>query len=420
MSPQRLQVGMYVVELDRPWHETPFPFQGFEVKSAGQIDALARHCNTVFIDPHHVSAAVTGRARVDANGDASLLDAPSATAALEAGRVRLFTMLAKGPVHEYGKPTNLKRESAKAVEAFDESRRRYRKLVSALKAVKPVRAAHCRNVVEPIAVSVMRNPDALSWLSFVYKNDPQPNDRSLTTAVWASVFARYLKLGPNVLLDIASGAMLLDIGLMKVPATVRNHAGRYDARQRMAMQTHVRLGEQYLREIAEITPRVKQMQSQHHERQDGSGYPRSLEAGAIGSFGAFAAVIDSYDAMVTDAPHRPSLSSADAIGRLKRLAPRRLPELVVEQFVQALGMFPSGSLVELNTGEVAIVNAQDEKHRLRPLLLVVTDTEKNALRAAKRLALADVKAAGPDRSARWIKRGLPTGSYGIDPYQYFF
>ncbi|MEL7373010.1 MAG: hypothetical protein AAGJ36_00975, partial [Pseudomonadota bacterium] len=68
----------------------------------------------------------------------------------------------------------------------------------------------------------------------------------------------------------------------------------------------------------------------------------------------------------------------------------------------------------------AIVNAQDEKHRLRPLLLVVTDTEKNALRAAKRLALADVKAAGPDRSARWIKRGLPTGSYGIDPYQYFF
>ncbi|MEN0045194.1 MAG: DUF3391 domain-containing protein, partial [Pseudomonadota bacterium] len=212
MSPQRLQVGMYVVELDRPWHETPFPFQGFEVKSAGQIDALARHCNTVFIDPHHVSAAVTGRARVDANGDASLLDAPSATAALEAGRVRLFTMLAKGPVHEYGKPTNLKRESAKAVEAFDESRRRYRKLVSALKAVKPVRAAHCRNVVEPIAVSVMRNPDALSWLSFVYKNDPQPNDRSLTTAVWASVFARYLKLGPNVLLDIASGAMLLDIG----------------------------------------------------------------------------------------------------------------------------------------------------------------------------------------------------------------
>lgn len=411
---------MYVAELDRPWHETPFPFQGFEVKSAGQIDALARHCNTVFVDPHHVSAAVTGRAKINANGDPSLIDAPSATAALEAGRVRLMAMLGNGPVHEYGKPSNLKKESARAVEAFDESRRRYGLLVDALRAAKPVRGAHCRNVVEPIAVSVMRNPDALSWLSFVYKGDPQPNDRSLTTAVWASVLARYLKLSPNLLLDMASGAMLLDIGLMKVPSSVRNHPGRYDARQRMAMQTHVRLGEQYLRDMVEITPRVREMLRQHHERQDGSGYPRGLEAEAIGPFGAFAAVVDSYDAMITDAPHRPSLSSADAIGRLKRLAPKRLSELIVEQFVQAMGMFPSGSLIELNTGEVAIVSAQDEKHRLRPRLLVVTDGEKNALRSAKRLALADVRAAGPDPSARWIKRGLPTGSYGIDPHQYFF
>ena len=123
VSPQRLQVGMYVVELDKPWHETPFPFQGFEVTSAGQIDALARHCNTVFVDPNYVSAAVSGRRRLDVNGDTPLVDAPSGTAALQAGRVRLFTALSDMPVHEYGKPTNLKRESARAVEAFDTVRR---------------------------------------------------------------------------------------------------------------------------------------------------------------------------------------------------------------------------------------------------------------------------------------------------------
>ena len=124
--------------------------------------------------------------------------------------------------------------------------------------------------------------------------------------------------------------------------------------------------------------------------------------------------------MVTDSPHRPSLSSADAVRELKRLAGKRLSELVVEQFVQALGMFPSGSVVELNSGEVAIVNAQDEKHRLRPRLLVVTDAEKEPLRSARRLDLADVSRSGDGRNARWIKRGLPAGSYGIDPYQYFF
>ena len=411
---------MYVAELDRPWHETPFPFQGFEVTSAGQIEALARVCNTVFVDPNFVSAALTGRRRLDANGDASLLESHSGTAAFEAGRIRLFARLSDKPVHEYGKPTNLKRESQRAVEAFDEGRRRYVKLTDALREGKHVRAAHCRNVVEPIAVSVMRNPDALSWLSFVYKGEAQPHDRSISAAVWASVFARYLKLDPNILLDLASGAMLLDIGLMKVPATVRNHDGKYDKRQRMAMQSHVRLGEQLLREIDGITPRVREMLRQHHEREDGSGYPRGLGVDTIGPFGAFAGVIDTYDAMVTDLRHRPARSSSDAVSLLKRLAGTRLSALTVEQFVQAVGMFPSGSLVELNTGEVAIVNAQDEKHRLRPRLLVVTDNDKNALRAAKRLDLADVKRGRDVRGARWIKRGVPTGSYGIDPYQYFF
>lgn len=420
VSPQRLQVGMYVAELDRPWHETPFPFQGFEVKSAGQIEAIARVCDTVFVDPNFVSAAMTGRRRVEASGDGSLLDPASATAALEAGRVRVFSLLSDKPVHEYGKPTNLKRESRRAVEAFDEARRRYRKLTDAMREGKPVRAAHCRNVVEPLAVSVMRNPDALSWLSFVYKGDPQAHDRSISTAVWAAVFARYLKLEPNILLDLASGGMLLDIGLMKVPASVRHHDGKFDKRQRMAMQSHVRLGEQLLREVDGITPRVSEMLRQHHEREDGSGYPRGLDAGGIGPFGAFAGVIDTYDAMVTDLRHRPARSSSDAVTLLKRLGGQRLSRLMVEQFVQAVGMFPSGSLVELNTGEVAIVNAQDDKHRLRPRLLVVTDGDKNALRAAKRLDLADVKGAGDARGARWIKRGVPTGSYGIDPYQYFF
>ena len=123
--------------------------------------------------------------------------------------------------------------------------------------------------------------------------------------------------------------------------------------------------------------------------------------------------------MVTDT-YRPAHSSADAIRHLKQLAGRRLSEIVVDQFVQAIGMFPSGSLVELNTGEAAIVTAQDDKHRLRPKLLVVTDAEKNRLRSPRRLNLADVEAAGPARSARWIKRGLPMGSYGIDPYEFFF
>ncbi|MEO0574952.1 MAG: HD-GYP domain-containing protein, partial [Pseudomonadota bacterium] len=91
----------------------------------------------------------------------------------------------------------------------------------------------------------------------------------------------------------------------------------------------------------------------------------------------------------------------------------------VEQFVQALGLFPCGSIVELNTGEIAVVAEQDARHRLRPLLLVVTDAQQEFLPTARKLNLAHFSAEAAARNALWIVAGHPPGAFGADLHRYF-
>lgn len=422
VSPQRLTIGMYVAELDKPWEDTPFSFQGFEITRQQEIEALIRHCDTVFIDPDYASAsygAGFSSPRGGKKAPTAPLDTTSASAVLDLQRSRLFSQLCQSDEHDYGKPVDLRGEARRAREAFSEARRRFAKLIDAIRQGKPVQAGHCRNVVEPLATSVMRNPDALSRLTIMQKLSSQRHDRSISTAVWAAVLARYLCLPPNLLLDIASGGLLLDIGFLNLPEKLTGKPQRLQERERVALRSHVRLGQTILEEIPDLTDRVREMQLQHHERMDGSGYPDRLDADSIGPFGAIAAVIDSYDAMITDMPYRTSLASSDAVRTLQMLAGDTLSASAVEQFVQAIGMFPSGSLVQLNTGEVAIVASQDPERRLRPRLLVVTDGERDPLRHPRALNLVDVPAAGPARDARWIDKGLPIGSYGIDALDYF-
>ena len=123
--------------------------------------------------------------------------------------------------------------------------------------------------------------------------------------------------------------------------------------------------------------------------------------------------------MITDTPYRPALSSADAITELKRLSGSYFAQSAVEQFVQALGMFPSGSIVELNTGEVAIVAEQDPTRRLRPRLLIVRDAGKEPLASPRMVNLGALSADAGSEKALWIVAGHPIGTFGIDPHSYF-
>jgi HD-GYP domain-containing protein (c-di-GMP phosphodiesterase class II) len=168
-----------------------------------------------------------------------------------------------------------------------------------------------------------------------------------------------------------------------------------------------------------INADVLAMIESHHERADGSGYPRGISGSEIPVFGRIAGLVDSYDAMTSHRPWAPAKSPYDAIRELNSLAGTRFQKEMVEQFVQALGMFPTGSLVELNTGEIGIVVEQNRVRRLRPKIMILLDTTKTSLHEFKTVDLRQCPSDTHEPGACWIVRGHESGAFGIDSKNYF-
>jgi len=156
----------------------------------------------------------------------------------------------------------------------------------------------------------------------------------------------------------------------------------------------------------------------HHERLDGSGYPQGI-GGDLPVYGRIAGIIDCYDAMISRRPYADQKCAYDAVRELNRMAGKQFQEEVVEQFIRAIGMFPTGSLVELNTREVALVIEQHASRRLRPKLLVILDSDRQSVRRNKAIDLSKLPDRVGEKKALWIQGGFEAGSFDIDPKDYF-
>ena len=155
----------------------------------------------------------------------------------------------------------------------------------------------------------------------------------------------------------------------------------------------------------------------HHERMDGSGYPRGMEGAAIPLLARIAGLVDTYDAMITTRPYAPARTSHEAAQELLDGKGTVFQEALVEQFIQAIGLFPTGTLVELNTGEVAIVVRQSATRRLKPEIVVVLCPDKKKKNVLELVDLFDQDANL--EGERWIARELLSGAYGVNSEEYF-
>jgi hypothetical protein len=151
----------------------------------------------------------------------------------------------------------------------------------------------------------------------------------------------------------------------------------------------------------------------HHERQDGSGYPKGLRGREIGLIGSIAAIADAFDAMTVPRPYAEPLSPSAAISALYKARGALYDAELVEQFIRCIGIFPVGSFVKLNTGEVGIVIAQNAARRLQPRVMVIRDAQGNPLHPQKLLDLS----RSPKASAEEPYRILQTLEYGAVPFK---
>jgi HD-GYP domain-containing protein (c-di-GMP phosphodiesterase class II) len=378
-----------VAAIDRPWQDTPFALQGFHVRKALDIELVCRYCSYVQVDP---------RRRI-------LVRAEPPREASRAGRDSTLELL---PRDFDAARRELDSADAAIRKVFDQLKRGGRLEVKALK-----------SAVDPVIKGVLRDSEAMAALVRIRNRGEYLYNHSLCNMVWSAVLGRHLGMQPDALGKLALGASILDVGMTRLDLDPLQKPAALSVDEMAAMRGHVGLGLELLRASGDVDPDVLAIVAGHHERFDGSGYPHGLRGHAIPLEARLAGLVDSYDAMITPRPHAPSRTSFEAMQELWDSQELLFQRELIEQFVQAIGLFPTGALVELNTGEVGIVVEQNESRRLRPKVVVVLDEHKQRY---QRLVVVDLNqpAAMTDTAADlWIRAELGQGAYGVHPDEFF-
>lgn len=397
----QLAAGMYVCRLDRPWNDTPFPLQGFLVESDEQMTWLRAHCKQVWIDVERGNApADDGRGTLKPQRRAPV-DVDSLI-----GGVR------------YTDKATFEEELPAAIEARDNAARITTRIMEDVREGHKLSMADVQAAVEPVVQSVLRSADTLFWINAL-KRDTYAYSHAINCSALAASFGRHLGLPADLLVDLAGGGLLLDVGKAQLPPELLGHPGPLDPPRMEQVRQHVALSEKILVDSGQYTVEVQEMIRTHHERWDGSGYPSGLVGASIPLFGRMAAIIDSFDAMTSERPYSAAIARHVALQQLYRRRDTLFQSELVEQFISCLGVYPTGSLVELSNGEVAVVMAQNPARRLRPRVMVLTDADKQMCEQFTSLDLM-VQTEGLPRDQQVnVVRPLPIGAYGLDPAELY-
>jgi len=391
-----LVVGMYVARLDRPWVGTPFPIQGFQIKSFEEIRTLGIYCRHVFVDSLKSKINVEKHLKSTQNN----------------GSRQSFINL-KVNEEKYEKTKTLSQEIRNAGSLHDDIAHAVDEVMNKLIAGKPVALPATRRIATKMVDSVVNNPDAFAWVARIRDKDNYTYSHSVRSSVWAITFGRHLGLARNKLENLAQGVLMSEVGKTKLPLDLLTKRERLTDEEYELLKKHVGYGVEILKSTKGINEDILNVVRTIHERHDGSGYPKGLRGDQIPLLGKVAGIVDFYDSVTCPRYDEKALSSADAMTKLHHLKNEDFQGELVEEFIQAIGIYPTGTLVELRTGEVGVIIEQNFERRLRPKIMLILDRAKQPLRKQVEIdLLTELETKKGEKLD--ISKSLPEGAYGID------
>lgn len=402
---QELEVGMYVQELDRPWAETPFMFQGFPIKNNNEIGMLMELCEYVYIDVERgMDAPRDYRKPVSSDKSVSqeLLDIATN----------------KQTESCYPDTTDVEHELDAARKIYEDAHNSVRDMFDTLGSGGKVNILEIRDTTNRIVDSVLRNPDAFTLLQKLKYKDRYHYSHAINSCALAASFSRHLGLPREELKEIALGGLMLDIGILKMPNALLKKQGRLTPAMFKLVRHHVDFGIRFLKNIPEFPGTALEMVATHHERVNGKGYPRGLGGEHIPVCGRIAAIVDCYLAMISERPYKKSISEHEAICEIYKWRNIDFNEELVEQFIQCVGAYPTGTLVELSSGQVGIILSQNRLRRLYPKVLLILNADKTHYQEHHTLDLWEYARKSKGKALD-IKRALESDAFGIDPADYY-
>ncbi|PCJ18378.1 MAG: metal-dependent phosphohydrolase [Gammaproteobacteria bacterium] len=409
-----LKIGMYVCQLDRPWIETPFLLQGLLIKAGRDIAALQRHCDFVYVDITKSASKVIKQHFVHvAKNKVSKLH-PDKTSASPANK--------KSPAKEskfkkaaYAISLTVEKELPQADIAFQDLSQAMQSVFNNVRNNQSIDVQATKQAAKEMVGSIIRNPDAFVWLARVKEKDSYSYEHSIRSAILAIVFGRHLGLPPAPLQNLAMGVLLSEVGMAKIPDEILKKKGKLTDEEFEIVKKHVEYSAEILSTTPGVSDQVLQVVWSHHERHDGSGYPRQLRGQQIHPLGKIAGIVDCYDAMTSPRSHAKPKTASDAVAMLYKMRNKDFQSELVEQFIQAIGLYPTGTLVQLSTDEVGIIISQNKDRRLCPKVMVVLDENKIPIYPSKIIDLIHYQKNTAEQAKISISLDLKAGAFDIYP-----
>ncbi|MDJ0956109.1 MAG: DUF3391 domain-containing protein [Arenicellales bacterium] len=403
-----LEVGMYIAELDRPWLQAPFAppfeFQGFTIQKEEEVERIQKICRYVRIDPNRGKEAK----RYLADG-VQLKDITEVFVSLPATSL---------PKEVYKEKTSFEQEVPTAKQILADTGQVYTKIINDLEKEREIDAEEVKNAVSGLVESVLRNPEAVSWLVGLKQRDTATYVHAISVAVLALTVGRFLGLSIEHLEALGTATLLQDIGKMSLPDNLLHKLDRLDLAEREALKEHVTASVQMLEKAKGFSHQVIQTVRMHHERFDGSGYPQGLFGDDIPLLATISGIVDCYQAGISPRPYRKPKTSFEVLMELYGERDGAFPGGIVEQFIQCIGVFPIGSFVLLNTKEVGIVVRRNQVQQLKPKVMILIDPDGQRLSEPETVDLS-AQYLEPEQSPRLIANIVDSKDYDLDPGEFF-
>lgn len=381
---KNLEIGMYISRLDVPWVQTPFPIQGFRITKQEELDLLSHYCNKVYVDQFLSTVDVKSKLflvpRTGTSDETNRLDAKTERLMNEKARF-------KPRVENYEISNKLKKEIKAASSMYQHVLAQMSAMYRSMEQHGYINVSEVRLASSEMVKSIIKNPNALAWLCRMSGDNEALHQQAIRSAIWGMIFGRHLGLSRHDLRDIGTALLLAPIGKCKLPKELLY--SRQTREEIQQFREHVDLTLEETTKMFSSSHQINYILSAYCERNNGTGYPRNLVGNRIPFLARVAGMADYYEQLINPYPGADALTPVEAVSHLYNARGSLFQKELVEEFIQAIGIYPTGSLVKLTNNSIGLVIEQPEKSRLRPRVAIVKDHMNVTLEKPKVLSLAD-------------------------------
>ena len=372
-----LQIGMYVGGLDRPWLETPYHLQGFPIRSGKDIQQLQSLCRYVYVDKTKSNPGVIARYQAKANPSPVTTEVHEKRSRFKQTFASITKVFSSKRHREAAR--KVERSLTVSEHVFDETRTLARRIINDVRVGNSIDTKQAKDVITDCVDHILKNPDALLMFSSIKHKDAYTSEHSVNVAILSIMLGRRMRLPRRQLEEVGLAGLLHDVGKVLTPDEILNKPTRLTDDEFLIMKLHPSQGRDMLDEMEGLSQGVLSVAHAHHERLNGSGYPRGIADKDLSLYSRIVGITDTYDAITSDRVYGKGRSNLEAYQILRAASGSHYDEKMVSHFLDAIGNYPPGTAVQLKNGYFGIVVRGNVANKMHPLVLVMKNARQRPI-----------------------------------------